>query len=138
MVVVGKINNENYLDTKVFNDLESEEINSFLKENTDWYIVEELDNNKVSTDPNKYTNIIPYLDIELNLIKYKYETIDSNNGIKKTIKKKQEELNSSDYKIIKCYESYLLNKSMPYNVEELIETRQSIRDEINSLKNKLI
>lgn len=48
-----------------------------------------------------------------------------------TLKK---ELESTDYKIIKCSECQLLGQPMPYDVAELHEQRQAIRDEINKLE----
>lgn len=48
-----------------------------------------------------------------------------------TLKK---ELESTDYKIIKCSECQMLGQPMPYDVAELHEKRQAIRDEINALE----
>lgn len=50
------------------------------------------------------------------------------------IKKLQDKLSQSDYKIIKNYEYSLVNKDLPYNLEELNKERQSIRDTINELQ----
>ena len=41
------------------------------------------------------------------------------------------ELASTDYQIIKCSECMLLGEPMPYDVAELHERRQAIRDAIN-------
>lgn len=46
----------------------------------------------------------------------------------------KKELESTDYKIIKCSECQLLGQPMPYDVAELHEQRQAIRDEINALE----
>ena len=46
----------------------------------------------------------------------------------------KKELESTDYKIIKCSECQLLGQDMPYDVAELHEKRQAIRDEINELE----
>lgn len=43
-------------------------------------------------------------------------------------------LASTDYQIIKCSECQLLGQPMPYDVAELHERRQGIRDEINALE----
>lgn len=43
----------------------------------------------------------------------------------------KKDLESSDYKIIKCYESNLLGVTLPYDITEVIIERQAIRDEIN-------
>ena len=47
------------------------------------------------------------------------------------------DLVASDYKIIKCYEYSLIGEELPYDIEQLHIERQSIRDEINVLKEKL-
>jgi hypothetical protein len=46
----------------------------------------------------------------------------------------KKDLESSDYKIIKCYESNLLGVTLPYNITELISERQAIRDDINDIE----
>ena len=44
------------------------------------------------------------------------------------------EIAATDYQIIKCSECQLLGKDMPYDVAELHEQRQAIRDEINAME----
>lgn len=44
------------------------------------------------------------------------------------------ELSSEDYKIIKCYECYMIGAEAPYNIQELITKRNGIRSEINYLE----
>lgn len=44
------------------------------------------------------------------------------------------ELSATDYQIIKCSECQLLGQDMPYDVAELHENRQAIRDKINELE----
>ena len=46
----------------------------------------------------------------------------------------KQELASTDYQIIKCSECQLLGEPMPYDVAELHERRQGIRDAINALE----
>ena len=46
----------------------------------------------------------------------------------------KKELESTDYKIIKCSECQLLGQDMPYDVAELHAQRQAIRDKINELE----
>ena len=46
----------------------------------------------------------------------------------------KKELESTDYKIIKCSECALLGEQMPYDVAALHERRQVIRDKINKLE----
>ena len=42
-----------------------------------------------------------------------------------------------DWKMCKCYEFSLLGLPMPYDIEELNQKRQAIRDEINALQAQL-
>lgn len=44
------------------------------------------------------------------------------------------QLQSTDYKIIKCSECQLVGKDMPYDITELHAERQGIRDSINTLE----
>ena len=46
----------------------------------------------------------------------------------------KQELASTDYQIIKCSECQLLGQDIPYDVAELHEQRQAIRDKINKLE----
>lgn len=46
------------------------------------------------------------------------------------------ELNSTDYKIIKCSECSLAGDELPYDITELHAQRQAIRDEINELEDE--
>ena len=51
-----------------------------------------------------------------------------------TLKK---ELESTDYKIIKCSEYQLASLEPPYDISELHSTRQALRDRINELEGTL-
>lgn len=46
-------------------------------------------------------------------------------------------LDDTDYKVMKCYEATLLNLSLPYNIDEVHQTRQEYRDRINELEQYL-
>lgn len=46
------------------------------------------------------------------------------------------ELTNSDYKIIKCMESQLLNEEMPYDYVALIASRKQLRLDIEDLANR--
>lgn len=52
-------------------------------------------------------------------------------GKEQEIEGMKQDLASSDYKIIKCMECFLLGKELPYDIKALYEERQSKRDEIN-------
>ena len=49
----------------------------------------------------------------------------------------KQQIAESDYKIIKCYEYSLMNMDLPYDISELHQSRQTMRDEINSLEKEL-
>lgn len=49
----------------------------------------------------------------------------------------KQQLADGDYKIIKCYEADLTKTEMPYDINELITIRNSIREEINNLEESL-
>lgn len=55
---------------------------------------------------------------------------------KQRIAELKTELNSTDYKIIKCSEYQLAGIDLPYDVAELHTQRQTLRDEINELENE--
>ena len=42
-----------------------------------------------------------------------------------------------DWKVVKCYEAKLQEKPLPYNLNELMEERQAVRDRINELQSQL-
>jgi len=75
---------------------------------------------KISNDFERYLNIA--------MEKEKRETADEE------ILKLQEELNNTDYKIIKCSEYQLAGLEIPYNIAELHANRQRLRDKINELQ----
>jgi len=50
------------------------------------------------------------------------------------IEKLQQELNNTDYKIIKCSEYQLAGLKIPYDITELHANRQMLRDRINELQ----
>jgi hypothetical protein len=49
----------------------------------------------------------------------------------------KEKLNTTDYQIIKCYEAFMRQQPLPYNLEELSAQRDSWRTEINQLEQEL-
>jgi hypothetical protein len=46
-------------------------------------------------------------------------------------------LTSSDYQIIKCYEAFMRQQTLPYNLEELSAQRDAWREEINQLEEEI-
>jgi hypothetical protein len=57
--------------------------------------------------------------------------------IKDKIKMLKQKLNNSDYKITKCYEAFIRQQPLPYNLEELSAQRDAWRAEINQLEEEL-
>lgn len=53
---------------------------------------------------------------------------------KNEIDKIQEQLNNTDYKIVKCSEYQLAGLDMPYDIKALHKTRQELRNKINKLR----
>jgi hypothetical protein len=53
------------------------------------------------------------------------------------VKELKDNLNNSDYKIIKCYEAFMRQLPLPYNLEELSAQRDAWRAEINELEEEL-
>ena len=107
--------------------------------NTNIEEIEEEENTKYSYDTYRLSmcydedieekisnNFERYLNIAME--KEKRETADEE------ILKLQEELNNTDYKIIKCSEYQLAGLEIPYNIAELHANRQRLRDKINELQ----
>ena len=61
---------------------------------------------------------------------------ESNAEVQLEIAKLKQELDSTDYKIIKCSEYQLAGLESPYDITELHATRQALRDKINLLESK--
>lgn len=58
-------------------------------------------------------------------------------AIRAKIETLKQQLNASDYQIIKCCEASLIGEELPYDINGLHEERQEIRDEINRLEQAL-
>lgn len=80
----------------------------------------------------------PFYIIENGAIYQKWEIINNDpHLIKIQINELKKELESSDYKIIKSYEASLTNNPIVYNLDELHNMRQELRDRINYLEKML-
>lgn len=63
------------------------------------------------------------------------EQVVDDNGLRLSeIERLKSELQESDYKVIKCAEAICLNAELPYNMTELHNERQALRDKINELE----
>lgn len=54
----------------------------------------------------------------------------------KTLKACELDLQESDYKIIKCYEYFLVGLDLPYDIEALHSEREALREEIRKIEEK--
>ncbi len=81
----------------------------------------------------------PYYE-EIKGVIYQMWEIQHNDAhlISEEIEKAKEELEASDYKVIKCNEADLLKETPPYDIRKLHKERQALRDRINELKNKIV
>lgn len=67
-------------------------------------------------------------------ISYRYIETVSKKLITAQINEYKAFLDSTDYKVMKCYEATLLNLPLPYSMNDVHETRQEYRDKINELE----
>jgi hypothetical protein len=63
--------------------------------------------------------------------------LKNSNFIKDKIKILKIELINTDYKVTKCYEYFMRQQPLPYNLEELSAQRDAWRAEINQLEEEL-
>lgn len=84
----------------------------------------------------EYDSLKPYYIEEGDSVLQKWEVVQNDYAkISSKISTLKSELESSDYKVMKCYEATIAkSEEMPYDADELIESRQAKRDEINRLE----
>lgn len=84
----------------------------------------------------EYDSPKPYYIEEGESVLQKWEVISNDPAkIASKISSLKSELEDSDYKVMKCYEATIAKvDEMPYDANELIESRQTKRDEINRLE----
>jgi hypothetical protein len=94
-------------------------------------------------DFDKYANMMPNLYYENDSFIQKSDQdliIINKNKIQKkyeTLLDLKVNLQNTDYKIIKCYEAFMRQQPLPYNLEELSAQRDAWRAEINQLEQEL-
>ena len=94
-------------------------------------------------DFDKYANMMPNLYYENDSFIQKIDEdliIINKNKIQKkyeTLLELKVNLQNTDYKIIKCYEAFMRQLPLPYNLEELAAQRDAWRAEINQLEEEL-
>lgn len=77
--------------------------------------------------PHNYTRTYKEKDGKIVLVWEAYPNYEA-------IEKLKKKLAGTDYKVIKCNEASLVGKELPYDMNEVHEERQKIRDEINRLE----
>ena len=65
------------------------------------------------------------------------QVVDDNGLLLSEIERIKSELQESDYKVIKCAEAMAVGAEMPYNMTELHNERQALRDKINELESEV-
>ena len=102
-----------------------------------WKPVELVDDTKLNCPLYYSVHIAPY--DAGDKISYKYEHRFNAKLVRNKIDELKASLTSNDsvigdYRITKCYEASLIGLDMPYDIENLHQQRQSVRDEINKLE----
>lgn len=98
-----------------------------------WKPLERIDDEQIrNADDGYIVTAIPYDAGET--ISYHYEVVPDLQAMRRRIEDLKATLADSDYQIIKCYEASLIGAPLPYDVTELHNSRQQIRDKINSLE----
>ena len=151
-VEIGIINEQGYLTTKelipevkkIYSETENnfvetsisieEQLKPYLEEG--WLPVDSLETSKLNSDKEYIKiKIVPYSNKDR--ISFRYEEYFDKKSVTNKIDILKSELDDSDYKVIKCWESSLLKKSPPYEIKEINYERQTIRDLINKLEQLL-
>lgn len=148
MVEYGIIDSEGYLRVKALEPVtfqeknpESGEIETKVITVEDqikdlppgWKPLERIDEKCMSASKEGYVvSAIPYDAGET--ISYHYEMVPDFQAMRVRLANLKEQLASSDYRVVKCYEASLIGDPLPYDITELHISRQKIRDQINNLE----
>lgn len=124
---------ERYLEGKTIKTrtITEEEQISVLSE-AGWKPVDAIDDSKLKTDDGYIIRLVPY--DAGDCIKFKYERVFDIQRRRAEIKKLQDDLTASDYKVIKCYEASLVGEELPYDFSRLRAERQVLRQQINQIE----
>lgn len=151
MTEYGYINEGGYLVSKILEDRTERRVNKEGKPedvvitiamqaeelvNLGWKPVDMVDDTKLTPSVEFGSiRIQPYDNGDR--ISYRYIESVSKKLITSKINEYKTFLNDTDYKVMKCYEATLLNLPLPYNIDEVHQTRQEYRDRINKLEQYL-
>ena len=95
--------------------------------------VDPLDTERMETHEEDYITLAEAVEYE-DHIGWNYRDEPDFPKFKREIKSLQDELASTDYRVIKCYEASLVGDPMPYDIQDLRTSRQAIRDRINAVE----
>lgn len=89
-------------------------------------------------DLGEFDSYVPQYEETENEIIVTYQIIKNDaNKINEKISELKQELADSDWKVVRCYEASLIKKEMPYDIKELSEYREFIRNKIRQLQELL-
>lgn len=100
-----------------------------------WKPVEDIDETQMTCE--KGYVVIPEPIDDGEKITYTYTKLKDEKYFANKIADLKQQLTDSDYKVIKCYEASLTGEEQPYDIKELHTKRQSLRQQINELQEKL-
>lgn len=107
------------------------------KLSSQWKPVDKIDDSMMESDDEDYI-IVPKPYDAGERIAFAYIKKFDRKKVLNAIQTYKDALSSGDYKIIKCYECYMLQQTLPYDLATLTMDRQILRDKINALENKLL
>lgn len=100
-----------------------------------WKPVEPLDQTKLIADEGYIIRVMPF--DAGDCIKFRYESVRDVQRDRKEIDALKQSLADSDYKVIKCYESFISGEELPYDFASLRAEREATRHRINELEIKI-
>lgn len=127
---LGKIDDNGYLRVITADDTQIEELRA-----DGWKPIDDIDGDKLCCEDGYVVKMIAY--DAGDKIAYRYDVEVDTIAIMSSIDDLKKQLSDSDYKVIKCYEASLAGEELPYNMQELHQERQSLRERINELEGAL-
>jgi hypothetical protein len=125
------------LKTKVFITTKENKIDSLsISRNNNEEIEIEINQKDLQKFFNNLENL-QYINNTIVLLEKDIQKIQMTNIINIKINNLTNFLNQTDYQIIKCYEAFMRQQPLPYNLEELSAQRDAWRAEINQLEEEL-
>lgn len=97
-----------------------------------WKPVAPIDEDRLNCAEGYFVRLVPFDNgTDIN---YRYVTVFDTQKVRRKIQSLKDRLAKDDYKIIKCYEAFLLGQPLPYDIQQVHDERQSFRNEINELE----